>query len=47
MMKETKKIMGLPDLKITATAVRVPVFNCHSESILAEFDSPLAVKDAR
>ena len=30
MMKETKKIMGLPNLKISATAVRVPVFNGHA-----------------
>jgi aspartate-semialdehyde dehydrogenase len=29
---ETRKILGLPDLRITATCVRVPVLNCHSES---------------
>ncbi len=29
---ECRKILGLPDLRITATCVRVPVLNCHSES---------------
>ena len=39
MINETRKILGKPDLKITATTVRVPVFNCHSESINVEFES--------
>ena len=37
MIKETKKILGDDSLKITATTVRVPVFNSHSESINIEF----------
>lgn len=37
MIDETKKILGDQDLKITATTVRVPVFNSHSESINVEF----------
>ncbi len=37
MIAETRKILHDPDLKITATAVRVPVFNGHSESINVEF----------
>lgn len=37
MIEETKKILHRNDLKITATTVRVPVFNCHSESINVEF----------
>jgi aspartate-semialdehyde dehydrogenase len=37
MINETKKILNLPDLNITATCVRVPVVNCHSESINVEF----------
>ena len=34
LMKETKKILNLPHLKITATAVRVPTFNGHGEAVL-------------
>ena len=37
MMNETRKIFSAPELKITATCVRVPVFNGHSESINVEF----------
>jgi aspartate-semialdehyde dehydrogenase len=40
MVVETKKIMHLPDLKISATCVRVPVLRCHSESINVEFAEP-------
>lgn len=36
MINETKKILHDNDLKITATTVRVPVLNCHSESINVE-----------
>jgi len=38
MINETRKILGVPDLRITATTVRVPVFNGHSESINLEFE---------
>jgi len=38
MINETRKIMGLPNLRVTATTVRVPVFNGHSESINVEFE---------
>ncbi len=38
MVLETRKILGLPDLPVSATAVRVPVFVGHSESILVETD---------
>ena len=37
MINETRKILKNPDLKITATTVRVPVINSHSESINVEF----------
>jgi aspartate-semialdehyde dehydrogenase len=37
MMLETKKILGLPQLKITATTVRVPTLGGHSESINVSF----------
>jgi aspartate-semialdehyde dehydrogenase len=40
MVVETKKIMHLPDLKVAATCVRVPVLRCHSESINVEFAEP-------
>lgn len=39
MINETRKILGNPDLKITATTVRVPVLNSHSESINIEFEN--------
>ncbi len=39
MIQETRKILKRPDLKITATTVRVPVMNCHSESINVEFEN--------
>ena len=38
MIHETRKILHHPDLKITATTVRVPVSNSHSESINVEFE---------
>lgn len=39
MINETRKILKRPDLKITATTVRVPVVNSHSESINVEFEN--------
>ena len=38
MIEETRKILHRPDLKVTATTVRVPVSNSHSESINVEFE---------
>jgi len=40
MVVETKKIMHLPEIAISATCVRVPVLRCHSESINVEFSEP-------
>ena len=40
MVHETRKILGREDIRITATTVRVPVFNSHSESINVEFEKP-------
>lgn len=37
---ETRKILNAPDIRITATAVRVPIGGGHSESINAEFEKP-------
>ena len=45
MMEETKKILHDDEIKITATAVRVPVFNCHSESLNVELNSPFKEED--
>ncbi|MCM8785031.1 MAG: aspartate-semialdehyde dehydrogenase [Candidatus Omnitrophica bacterium] len=47
MIKETRKILELPDLAISATTVRVPVFNGHSESITAQFEKNPDIKKAR
>lgn len=46
MINETRKILGHPNLPITATAVRVPVTNCHGESINIEFENPCSVEKA-
>lgn len=45
MIEETKKILHNSKLKITATAVRVPVLNSHSESINVELEKPFGLKD--
>lgn len=39
MINETRKILKRPNMRITATTVRVPVFNSHSESINVEFEN--------
>ncbi len=44
---ESRKILGLPDLLVSGTCVRVPVFTGHSLSINAEFERPLSVERAR
>ena len=43
MIWETRKILHHPDMKVTATTVRVPVFNSHSESINVEFEKPFDI----
>ena len=47
MLHETRKIMGLPDLRVSATCVRVPVLRAHSEAINIEFTEPFPVEEAR
>ena len=47
MINETRKIMHRPDLKITATTVRVPVLNSHSESINVEFENDFDLDGVR
>ncbi|WP_433577617.1 aspartate-semialdehyde dehydrogenase [Nocardia brasiliensis] len=44
---ESRKILGLPDLLVSGTCVRVPVFTGHSLSVNAEFDQPLSVEQAK
>ena len=46
LMVETKKILD-PKIKVTATAVRVPVFVGHSEAVNIEFESPMSADEAR
>lgn len=45
MINETRKILKKPNLKITATTVRVPVFNSHSESINIEFENSFDINE--
>jgi len=47
MIDETRKILELPSLRVTATTVRVPVFHGHSESINVEFEKSFEVADIR
>lgn len=47
MVNETRKIFDAPELRISATCVRVPVLRAHSESINLEFERPFAVEQAR
>jgi aspartate-semialdehyde dehydrogenase len=47
MVQETSKIFAAPDLKISATCVRVPVLRAHSEAINLEFAQPFDVEEAR
>ncbi len=47
MLNEGRKIMSLPNLKVTCTCVRVPVFRAHSISVSAEFERPVSVEAAR
>jgi aspartate-semialdehyde dehydrogenase len=44
---ESRKILGIPELLVSGTCVRVPVFTGHSLSINAEFAQPLSVERAR
>ncbi len=44
---ESRKILGLPDLRITVTCARVPVINCHSEALNVETRADLSPERAR
>jgi aspartate-semialdehyde dehydrogenase len=47
MVYETRKILGDQSLQICATCVRIPVANCHSETILVETERPVSPQEAR
>jgi len=47
MLNETRKIMDLPQLRLSATCVRVPVLRAHSEAVNIEFQEPFPVEEAR
>ena len=47
MMVETRKIMGIPDLNITATTVRIPAMGGHSESVNASFMHPFDLEEVK
>jgi len=47
MIRESRKILGIPGLEVRCTAVRVPVFRGHSEAVTVIFDRALAPEEAR
>lgn len=47
LVHETRKILGDPNMAITATAVRVPVDGGHSESVNVEFERPFTIAEVR
>ncbi|MEM9941911.1 MAG: aspartate-semialdehyde dehydrogenase [Planctomycetota bacterium] len=47
MVWETRKIFGDESIQVCPTCVRVPVSNCHSESILIETETPISVEQAK
>ena len=47
MQNEGRKIMHLPELKVSCTCVRVPVVRSHSISVSLHFDRPISVKEAQ
>lgn len=47
MLNETRKIFNAPQIRVSATCVRVPVLRAHSEAINLEFTEPMAVEKAR
>jgi len=47
MVYETRKILGDDSIQISATCVRIPVSNCHSEVIMVETERPVSPEEAR
>ncbi len=46
-VNEARKIMHAPELQVSATCVRVPVYRAHSEAINLEFEHPITAEEAR
>jgi aspartate-semialdehyde dehydrogenase len=47
MQDEARKILHLPELRVSTTCVRVPVYRAHSVAVSAEFERPISVEQAR
>jgi len=47
MRREPRKILSAPNLAVTATCVRVPVYNGHSEALNVQFEEKLTAEEAR
>ena len=47
MVKETRKIWGNDDVRVTATCIRVPVMRAHAESINLELEHPVTIEEAK
>ncbi len=47
MVNETRKILGMPNLKVSATCVRVPVLNAHAVSIMVELEKEFTLDEVR
>ncbi len=47
MVNESRKIMHLPELRVSGITVRVPIFRCHGESVTAQFARPITPCEAR
>jgi len=47
MVQETRKILEAPDMAVSATCIRVPIFVAHSEAVWVETEQPLSVEQAR
>ena len=47
MLFETRKILGSDQIRVSATCVRVPIFNSHAEALNLSFEKPLSAEEAR
>ena len=47
MVYETRKILGDESIQVCATCIRIPVSNCHSETVNVETERPVSVEEAR
>jgi aspartate-semialdehyde dehydrogenase len=47
LVKESRRILNRPDLRVTATCVRIPVRRAHSEAVNVEFERPVSPEQAR